>query len=109
MLERVFIRALSSNRFSSSLCKNLCPGSSVQPVLVPGVRRQLNDQKGVHAGTAGKVLNMKITYEQEGPAGEYGEDKGINLNLLKKPEKDPCGVCQTGVGRNAIFCGGCLC
>ena len=26
----------------------------------------------------------------------------------KKCEKNPCGVCQTGVGRNAVFCGGCL-
>ena len=31
---------------------------------------------------------------------------GMNLDLLKKAGKDPCGVCQTGVG---IFCGGCLC
>ena len=29
--------------------------------------------------------------------------------LLKKSGKDPCGVCQTGVGSNSIFCGGCLC
>ena len=33
----------------------------------------------------------------------------INLDLLKKSGKDPCGVCQTGVGSNSIFCGGCLC
>ena len=34
---------------------------------------------------------------------------GIYLDLLKKYGKDPCGVCQKGVGSNAIFCGGCLC
>ena len=33
---------------------------------------------------------------------------GFNLNLLKKTGKNSCGVCQTGVGRNAVFCGGCL-
>ena len=32
-----------------------------------------------------------------------------DLDLLKKSGKDPCGVCQKGVGSNAIFCGGCLC
>ena len=34
---------------------------------------------------------------------------GINLGLLKESGKDPCGVCQTGVGGNAIFCDGCMC
>ena len=33
---------------------------------------------------------------------------GLNLNLLKKNLERICGVCQTGVGRNAVFCGGCL-
>ena len=28
---------------------------------------------------------------------------GINLDLLKESGKDPFGVCQTGVGSNAIF------
>ena len=32
---------------------------------------------------------------------------GINLNLLKKSGRDHCGVCQTGVDSNAIFCDGC--
>ena len=33
---------------------------------------------------------------------------GINLDVLKKSGKYPCGVCQSGVGSsNAIFCGGC--
>ena len=34
---------------------------------------------------------------------------GMDLDLLKKSGKDPCGVCQKGVGSNAIFCVGCLC
>ena len=34
---------------------------------------------------------------------------GINLDLLKESGKDLFGVCQTGVGINAIFCDGCLC
>ena len=33
---------------------------------------------------------------------------GINLDVLKKSGKYPCGVCQSGVGSSiAIFCGGC--
>ena len=28
---------------------------------------------------------------------------GMNLDLLKETRKDPCGVCQTGVGSIAIF------
>ena len=35
-------------------------------------------------------------------------ESGINLDVLKKSGKYPCGVCQSGVGSsNAIFCGGC--
>ena len=34
---------------------------------------------------------------------------GMDLDLLKKSEKVPCGVCQKGVGSNAILsCGGCF-
>ena len=33
----------------------------------------------------------------------------IILGLLKETEKDPFGVCQTGMGSNAIFFDGCLC
>ena len=35
-------------------------------------------------------------------------ESGINLDVLKKSGKYPCGVCLTGVGRtNAIQCDGC--
>ena len=33
----------------------------------------------------------------------------VDFDLLKNFGKDPCGVCQRGVGSNAISCGGCLC
>ena len=33
----------------------------------------------------------------------------MDLDLLKISGKDPCSVCQKGVGSNAIFCVGCLC
>ena len=35
---------------------------------------------------------------------------GFDLDLLKRSGKVPCGVCQKGVGSNAILsCDGCLC
>ena len=51
--------------------------------------------------------------EKKGLRVNMGKTKimvsGMDLDLLKKSGKDPCGVCQKGVGSNAIFCGGCLC
>ena len=32
----------------------------------------------------------------------------LEMDLLKKTGKYPCGICQKGVGSNAISCGGCL-
>ena len=32
---------------------------------------------------------------------------GSNLDVLRKSGKYPCGVCQAGMSRNAIQCGGC--
>ena len=47
--------------------------------------------------------------EKKGLRKNMGKTKimvsGINLDVLKKSGKDPCGVCQTGVGRNVIFYG----
>ena len=48
----------------------------------------------------------------KGPTCEEGKTKimesGINLDVLKKSGKYPCGVCLTGVGStNAILCDGC--
>ena len=34
---------------------------------------------------------------------------GLDLGHLNKFGKDLCGVCQKGVGSNAISCGDCLC
>ena len=50
--------------------------------------------------------------EEKGPICKHGEDKyvGINLDVLKKSGKHPCGFCQPGVGStNAILCGGYNC
>ena len=57
-----------------------------------------------------KMKTWKAEMERKGLLVNMGKTKimvsGPNLDLLKKSGKDPCGVCQTGVGRNAIFCGG---
>ena len=60
-----------------------------------------------------KLKTWKSVMEKKGLRVNMGKTKimvsGMNLDLLKKAGKDPCGVCQTGVGSNAIFCDGCLC
>ena len=60
-----------------------------------------------------KVQTWKTEMAKMGICGNMGKTKilvymvyGINLDMLKKSGKDPCGVCQTGVGSNAISCGG---
>ena len=49
--------------------------------------------------------------EKKGLRVNMGKTKlmvsGSNLDVLRKSGKYPCGVCQAGVGRNAIQCGGC--
>ena len=55
---------------------------------------------------------MEDRDEKKGLRVNVGKTKimesGINLDVLKKSGKYPCGVCQSGVGSsNAIFCGGC--
>ena len=59
-----------------------------------------------------KVQTWKTEMEKKGLRVNMGKTKimesGINLDMLKKSGKYPCGVCQSGVGSsNAIFCGGC--
>ena len=59
-----------------------------------------------------KVHKWKTEVEKKGLRVNMGKTKilvsGINLDLMnKKSGKDPCGVCQTGVGSNALFNGGC--
>ena len=39
---------------------------------------------------------------------EHGEDKDHGLCPQSEPGKNPCGICQTGVGRNVVLSGGCL-
>ena len=59
-----------------------------------------------------KVQSWKTEMEKKGLCVNMGKTKimesGINLDVLKKSGKYPCGVCRSGVGSsNAIFCGGC--
>ena len=59
-----------------------------------------------------KVKTWKKEMEKTGLRVNMGKtttmESGINLEVLKKSGKHPCGVCQTGVGStNAILCGGC--
>ena len=60
-----------------------------------------------------KLMTWKTEMEKKGLRVNTGKTKimvsGMDLELLKKSGKDPCGVCQKGVGGNAIFCSGCLC
>ena len=61
-----------------------------------------------------KVQTWKTEMEKKGLLVNMEKTKimesGINLDVLKKSGKYPCGVCQSGVGSsNAIFCGGCKC
>ena len=51
---------------------------------------------------------MESRDREERPSSEHGEDKDHGLWPQSGPSEKICGVCQTGVGRNAIFCGGCL-
>ena len=59
-----------------------------------------------------KLKTWKSEMEKKGLRVNMGNTKimvsGINLDFLKKSEKDPCGVCLTGEGSNSICCGGCL-
>ena len=58
-----------------------------------------------------KLKTWKTEMEMKGLRVNMGKTNllvsGMDLDLLKKSGKDPCSVCQKGVGSNAIFCGGC--
>ena len=51
---------------------------------------------------------MESVIETTGLRVNMGKTKimipGLDLDLLKKSGKNPCGVCQKGVGSNAISC-----
>ena len=65
---------------------------SMEELLVKVRHGRQMEKKGLHVNMG----NTKIM------------ESGINLDVLKKSGKYPCGVCQSGVGSsNAIFCGGC--
>ena len=58
-----------------------------------------------------KLRTWRSKMEKRGLRVNMGKTKlmvsGSNLDVLRKSGKYPCGVCQAGVGRNAIQCGGC--
>ena len=60
-----------------------------------------------------KLKTWKSENKKMGLQVNMGKTKilvtGLDMELLKKFGKDPCGACQKGVGSNAISCGGCLC
>ena len=69
--------------------------------------------ESIMEGLLVKLKTWKTEMEKKGLRVNMGKTKimvsGMDLDLLKKSGKDPCGVCQKVVGSNAIFCGGCLC
>ena len=58
-----------------------------------------------------KLRTWRSEMEKKGLRVNMGKTKlmvsSSNLDVLKKSGKYPCGVCQAGVGRNAIQCKGC--
>ena len=60
-----------------------------------------------------KLKTWKSEIKKMGLQVNMGKTKimvtGLDMDLLKKFGKDPCGVCQKGVGSNAISWCGCLC
>ena len=94
-----------------------CVRGSIQGVshrlsLGAAVCRRPDDQCWVQGGTAGKGEDMEDRDGEKGLRVNMGKTKimesGINLDVLKKSGKYPCGVCLTGVGStNAIQCDGC--
>ena len=58
-----------------------------------------------------KWRTWRSEMEKKGLKVNMGKTKlmvsGSNYDVLRKSGKYPCGVCQAGVGRNAIQCGGC--
>ena len=72
------------------------------------------DDLMISAGSMEELLlkTWKTEMEKRGLCVNMGKTKimesGINLDVLKKSGKYPCGVCLTGVGStNAILCDGC--
>ena len=82
------------------------------------VCRRLDDQCWVQGGTAGKGKTLKTEMEKKGLRVNMGKktkimESGINLDVLKKSGKYPCGVCLTGVGstmQSSVMaaCAGCI-
>ena len=58
-----------------------------------------------------KLRTWRLEMEKKGLRVNMGKTElmvfGSNLDVLRKSGKYSCGVCQAGLGRNAIQCGGC--
>ena len=58
-----------------------------------------------------KLRTWSSEMQKKGLRVNMGKTKlmvfGSNLDVLRKSGNYPCGVCQAGVGRNAIQCRGC--
>ena len=108
----MFIRALSLAYYSSSLCYRLypwsCTGCPWELLYADDLIISAVSMKELLV----KLKTWKAEMQRKGLPVNMEKTKimvsGLILDLLKKSGKDPCDVCQTGVGRHAIFCGGCL-
>ena len=83
---------------------------SAEPLRTFGIRAMISS--GSMEELLVKVKTWKTEMEKKGLRVNMRKTKimesGINLDMLKKSGKYPCGVCLTGVGRtNAILCDGC--
>ena len=115
VLEWVFIRTLSLARYYSSfiivleaLSREFRTGCPWKLLYVDDLMISAESMEELLV----KVQTWKTEMEKKGLRVNMGKTKimesGINLDMLKKSGKYPCGVCQSGVGSsNAIFCGGC--
>ena len=79
-----------------------------------GYSEEFGVKVGVHQGSVLSPLPFIIVlwaFSREFLC-EHGEDKDHGLWPQSEPSEKKLrrirGVCQTGVGRNAVFCGGCL-
>ena len=114
VLKPVFIRTLSLARFiivlealSREFC-TVCPWKLLYA-----------DDLMISAGFMSmkellvKLKTWKSEIKKMGLQVNMGKTKimvsGLDLGLLKKFGKDPCGVYQKGIGSNAFSCCGCLC
>ena len=110
MLEWVFIRALSPLLFIivlEALSREFRTGCPWELLYADDLMISAESMEELLV----KVQTWKTEMEKKGLRVNMGKTKimesGINLDVLKKSGKYPCGVCQSGVGTSNAFCGGC--